>query len=368
MRAFAAAVTFAFEFACLALVVGSTSCSSSREDVPEVALGFVRPAIIAGSKSSTDHDAVVLVAFEDARGQWEFTCTGTMIAPNLLVTARHCLSAIDDPNVACDAAGKQVSGSTIGKDLAASAFGIYRGPSLPIRGTSKAAARGKRIFHDGAKTLCGHDLAFLLLDGDVGERAFLPIRLDKPPAPGESLIAVGYGLSKSGTSASAREERAGIQVRFVGPFAGSANDPPVAPNDFLVGESFCLGDSGGPGLAEGSHAVIGIATRVGMAVSPPPGANAAAPCIDSSSSRVYAFYTQTAPAASVANAAFAASGHAPWLEGQRPPWDRNDDEGCALGKSARPSPNAVVVTMAGLAALMVVRRSTKRWRRDRSRD
>lgn len=336
-----------------------------------MAPGTVRPAIIAGSKSSADHDAVVLVAFEDAKGQWEFTCTGTMIAPNLLVTARHCLSAIDDPNVACDASGKQVSGGTIGNDLTASAFGIHRGPSLPVRGASKAAARGKRIFHDGAKTLCGHDLAFLLLDGDVSERAFLPIRLDRAPAAGESLLAVGYGLTKSGTSAPVRQERAGVQVRFVGPFEGSANDPPVAPNDFLVGESFCLGDSGGPAIAEGSHAVMGIATRVGMAVPPSPGANAATPCIDSSTGRVYAFYTQTAPSASVANIAFAASGHEPWLEGQRAPWDRNDDEGCALGKPTGPSPpsrNTVVVTMAGLVALMVVRRSKKRWRRGRSRD
>src|SRR6476619_5941987 len=110
MRAFAAAA---------ALALASSSCSSSRDDAPT--LGVVRSAIIGGATSTYDHDAVVLLAHEDARGEWEFTCTATLIAPNLLVTARHCLSAIDDPDVACDASGKQVAGGTVGADRAVEA-------------------------------------------------------------------------------------------------------------------------------------------------------------------------------------------------------------------------------------------------------
>lgn len=331
--------------------------------------GVVRSAIIAGSASPEVHDAVVVLAHEEASGAWQFTCTATLIAPNLLVTARHCLSVIDSPNVACDGSGKQVAGGSLGADRVPGAFAVYMGPTRPASGKSKSAARGKRIVHDGSTTLCGHDLAFLVLDRDVSKTAILPVRLDRAPAPGESVVAVGYGIDRAGVNPEVRQERA-VPVRLVGPFAGTNEDPPVAPGDFLVGESFCQGDSGGPALARSSDAVVGVATRVGKGSTTKGGNDCVA---GSSGDPVYAFYTQIAAFSPVAKQAFAAAGRAPWLEGEDPPWWTFDDGGCACqlpgAQSTRSnSPSLSAACAAMLAAITVARRSRSRWHRDRTRD
>lgn len=277
------------------------------------------------------HDAVVLLAHNGAGGTWDFSCSATLIAPNLLVTARHCLSVLADDNVACDGEGNQVVGSAIGADRNPSDFSVYVGPARPVQGTTKVSAIGKTIFHDTATTLCGHDLAFLLLDRSLDKTTILPVRLGGAPAVGESIVAVGYGQLRDGTDPPVRQERANIPVRYVGPFLGNDVDPAVAPGDFMTGESFCQGDSGGPALAQSSDAVVGVATRVANDRTQARGTRI---CTDSSIAKVFAFYTQMSTSADVAKKAFAAAGYAPWLEGQHPPWWVYSD-GCSVESADR---------------------------------
>jgi hypothetical protein len=79
--------------ACLAI-----SCTASRADQTRERIGTRSDAIIAGRESGADQDAVVLL-YLTARNQ---TCTGTMVAPNLLVTARHCVGEAGDDGVVTD--------------------------------------------------------------------------------------------------------------------------------------------------------------------------------------------------------------------------------------------------------------------------
>ena len=327
------------------------------DPVSGASVGVARAAIVGGDASPAERDAVVFLVHVGAKG-WEFSCSATLVAPNLLLTARHCVSEIGDPNVACDADGRQVAGGALGKDRDATGFAVYIGARTPQAATSGApAAKGRAIVHDGAATLCGHDLAFLVLDRDVPNAVIAPLRLSAPPTVGEELVAVGYGQTSSGAAPAVRQERSGVRVRFVGPNA----DPAVAPRDFVVSESDCEGDSGGPGLSPLTGAVVGVATRVGTA-------KGTATCLDSKANPLFVFYTQMAAFGETTQRAFAAAGHEPWQEGQPAPGTANDPGcgPCALGARGGSGSRAGFAVVA-LLALRAARRSGPRSRRDRIR-
>lgn len=329
-------------------------------DAPfEPTVGAARQAIVGGDASPAAHDSVVFLVHVGPKG-WEFACSATLVAPNLVLTARHCVSDIGDPNVSCDVDGRQLAGGSLGADRDATGFAVYVGPKTPTAAASGApAAKGRAIVHDGAATLCGHDLAFIVLDRDVPSAVVAPVRLSGAPAVGEELVAVGYGQTTTGAAPAVRQERSGVRVRYVGPNV----DPAVAPGDFVVSESDCEGDSGGPGLSPATGAVVGVATRVGTA-------KGTASCVDSKANSVFVFYTQLAAFGEVARRAFAAAGHDPWIEGQPAPGSAQEDGcgPCALGRaSSRADAGLAGAVLASLLALRAVRRSPPPRRRDRTR-
>jgi secreted trypsin-like serine protease len=75
-------------------------------------------AIVGGATSTTAQDAAIMIV---TNGQ--FGCTGTLITPNLVLTARHCVAAEIDETSPCGPAKS---------DLPVSAFASLR------RGTSAA--------------------------------------------------------------------------------------------------------------------------------------------------------------------------------------------------------------------------------------
>ncbi len=307
----------------------------------------LRPAVVGGAPSPVDRDAAVLLVYRAPSGEFAYTCSAALVAPNLIVTARHCVSAIDDYNVACEADGRQASGSAVGVDRSAERFEVYAGAARPLPSTP-SAAKGKSIHHDGAKSLCGHDLAFIVLDRDVPAARVVPIRMEGPVSVGERFTAVGYGVTKTAAEPPARQERSAVAIRQVGPFEGADREPPVAPRDFLVGESFCQGDSGGPAISDATGAVIGVATRVTNLDS-----SATAPwdlCVESARApRVYAYYTQMGAFASLTRSAFAAAGREPWLEGRSQPGYPADEDGCRVGPAhGGKAPGALLLVVAML--------------------
>jgi MYXO-CTERM domain-containing protein len=124
-----------------------------------------------------------------------------------------------------------------------------------------------------------------------------------------------------------RQQRATIKVLKVGP----ANYPgeTVPPNDFLVGESICSGDSGGPALATDTGAVIGVVSRGGNGKAPDPN-NPAAECIGAMN-----FYASTAPFKDMILQAFTEAGHDPWFEGGPDPRLAKTGEPCTQDAECR---------------------------------
>ena len=270
--------------------------------------------IVGGAPSGADHDAVVILARYE-NGSRDTLCTATLLAPNLIATARHCVSATDAA-AACRSDGSAVVGAALHGDRAPATLAVFSAAAGLAPGTATdaaAKAHGKALVVDPSTTLCNHDLAFVILDTAMAG-PIAPIRLG-PVSSSDTITAVGFGITEAGALPSSRMQRNGIVLEGVGPMAFPDDARyGVGDAEFLAGPSACAGDSGSPALA-GSGAVVGVASRAGNGRPRDP-KNAASTCLGGTAHAVYA--QLGARPAFVARAFFEA-GAVPWLEGQPDP-------------------------------------------------
>jgi hypothetical protein len=181
----------------------------------------VQAAIIAGTDSPADQDAVVMIKHYDAVqiGGGSEGCTGTMLTPRLVLTARHCVAATD-PQLACESDGTASFGGNVQGTYPASKLFAFSGTARPdfISGLDRAA-RGIEIIDDAAKNLCNHDLALILLEKPLPGAKIAPIRLGAGPTAGEITTIVGWGVTDKEPSPAVRKQRANVKIAAVGPAA-----------------------------------------------------------------------------------------------------------------------------------------------------
>ena len=326
-----------------------TACAAEPGEAGE-ASGVARSAIIAGKSSPSSQDAVVLLVHTD-NANFFASCTGTLIAPNLVLTARHCVSQTVDVPFACGPNGEVVSeqrgGGTVSTDFDPADLYVFTGarrPEFRFGGSVRAAAKGEAIHHDGARVLCGHDLALVRLDRAIEDASVASIRLDGETLPGESLTAVGWGVTTTTQSPSVRQQRTGIVIDAVGPFDAPGEGWAVPRNDFAVGESICAGDSGGPGFWRRRAPSSASSRAVGTASSSRAIRRRAA------GRRTVNHFARTSPFKDVILAAFDEAGYEPWVEGGPDPGS------CRSAPPAR-STTSAARTCASTAS--AVRRATR---------
>lgn len=232
-----------------------------------VKIGKSRHAIINGEDSDSTDDSVVLIIHFDRSSYGVGGCTGTLIAPNVVLTARHCVSEVENAPFGCNGEGKLVGGSSGGKaegDHKPSDLYIFTGNERPsFRGMPDIDARGAKIVHTDKDVLCTDDIALIVLDTKLTDKKISPLRLKKAPRKGEKITAVGWGVTTKSSQPSTRQKRTGVKIDTIGPFEGDGENLPVPPNNFQVGESICSGDSGGPAFSESTGAVLGVVSRGG---------------------------------------------------------------------------------------------------------
>lgn len=242
-----------FAFLCCAL-----GCATP---LPDGTVERHADAIIDGEPSGSEEDGVVMLhaLLED---DTEVLCSASLVAPNLVLTARHCVSYLMPGLFSCTVRGELIDnpdgGGSLGAHLPAESIEVY-GHTAP---REAPLARGQKIISTLAPAICINDLAFVVLDTSL-DLPVIPMRIGGPALVGEQGSLVGFGLVRDQKvldyRLQPRARKADLEIAELGPDLLEDGVTTAPPRSLILrGPSGCVGDSGGPFLAASTGAVLGV--------------------------------------------------------------------------------------------------------------
>jgi hypothetical protein len=200
-----------------------------------------------------------MAVFLAVDGQWRFECTGTLVAPNVVLTAGHCVLAFD-PDATTRAAACE--GNSTPRLARAEDVTVVTGVHADENAYAVARLAVPSVNDGRVTNLCGNDIALLVLKEPVrpSEAEPLVLAVSKGVSAGESFDTVGFGAEDALAIPDDNvRRRAGGSVRCVAP--GCELDGDVRAGEWLSEDTFaCAGDSGGPALDQAGN-VLGVVSR-----------------------------------------------------------------------------------------------------------
>lgn len=247
--------------ACLAAfavaLIPAAGCSSSKNASTE-RLSTTSSAIQGGTDDTTDSFAVGIVSFGGSGGDGSIAvCSGAMIAPNLVMTARHCVSQVSSEEVDC-------TSDSFSAPYAASNF--YVTNKSEMSQDPSDYVQGAQVIVPTDTHFCGNDLALIILQSPMPNVTTYVTPLVNDSMSDHSLYekvvtAIGYGVSSAGGSDSGtRRIKQNIAVTCIPDDSTTTTactqaqaGGDVADNEFTTGSGTCSGDSGSSAYEQANY-------------------------------------------------------------------------------------------------------------------
>jgi hypothetical protein len=229
-------------------------------------------AITNGQPDGNNHPYVGLLVFDDAPGSPAWRCSGSLIAPNVVLTAGHCTD------------GAVAARVWFAEDVTYDAVPF---PLYPFGGAGSGAVEGTAYTYSEFCTGCGNglpqfahgDVGIVVLDEDVdvGGFALLPsvgqVGALKNKTP---IDFVGYGVKYQAQVPGNQLPQPPPFYRWTGPRTRYYAPSALVSGNFVHSDEFmklalnpgggsggtCFGDSGGPDLLGGTDTVLAVNSYV----------------------------------------------------------------------------------------------------------
>ena len=256
------------------LVACAASCGGPAS--PGDRVGVSTSDIQGGSTDTTHLFAVGVVQLAQAQQNMVAFCSGVLLAPNLVATARHCVAQLTSTTIDCTT-------STFGPLYPADQVFVTTDATITM--SSNFVGVTTVIVPTGSNqtSVCGNDIALMILDHNIDLPEYVEPVIQPPmtSAQYEPVVsAIGYGIDTptdtTGDTAGTRRIRENVQLTcipndtgFTDCFSNPAARQVLTSGEFVSGDSTCEGDSGSGAFEQGNFdmgkwVAFGVLSRGGV--------------------------------------------------------------------------------------------------------